>query len=145
MSQVLPQSTSTLSTKELGMSPNNPHSAFMAFIQDDFSIQSASINFGTPPRQIKDLISKFEYSQQDIISKKNKNLSENRNQNHISQCSCALIHFKPRHQSYTDWEMKCTYCARILLNLYYRYTTNKYGVPKSTFNEYIRKIYPLLI
>ena len=59
------------------------HSEFMVVILDEFSVQYTSENFIIHSQQIKELVSKFESDQQDIISKKQKKLIESINQNHI--------------------------------------------------------------
>ena len=50
----------------------------MAVIKDEVSIQYAYGKFGIHSRQTKDLIFKFESPQQEKISKKQKNMIENR-------------------------------------------------------------------
>ena len=92
------------------------YSELMAVIQDEVCIRAVPKKYGSQYRKIKDLIFKFESVQQYIISKKQKKMIENSNQNQISCCIFDLIHFKPEHQSNTDWEMKYSCCDGIIFN-----------------------------
>ena len=40
--------------------------------------------------------------------------------------------------------MKSTYCAKIMLNYFYKAISKEYGVPKSKLKEYLQIIYPML-
>ena len=66
------------------MSPYKLHLLFMGIIQDEVSIRSASRILVVHSQHIKDLISNFEYAQQDIISKNQKNIIKNINHHQIS-------------------------------------------------------------
>ena len=141
--QVLPPSISTLSARELYMSHHNLHSELMILIQDEVSIRSAFRKCVVNSRHIKYLICKFEFTQQDRISNKQKKLIERINQHQFSWWDCDLIQFKPGHQSYTNWEMKSACFSMIILNFSYIAIINKYVVPKSIFNKSLRRICPI--
>ena len=70
----------------------------MATIQDEVSIIYESRKFGIQYQHIKDLISKFESSQQDRISKKHNSMIENINTNNIYRWDWDLIHLKADNQ-----------------------------------------------
>ena len=55
----------------------------MDVIQDEVSIRAVPNKFGFQSQKIKDLISRFESAQQDMISNKHKNMEENSNQYQI--------------------------------------------------------------
>ena len=65
------------------MSPHNLHSELMDVIQYKISIIYASVKCGVHSWHNKDLISNFESSKKDKISKKQKNLIENMNTHQI--------------------------------------------------------------
>ena len=67
-------------------------------------------------KNVKDLISKFESTQQDRVSNNNNNMMGNCNRNQIFQWAGAILSFSLGHQSYTNWVMKYTCCARIIFN-----------------------------
>ena len=126
------------------MSHQKLYLSFMAVIQFEVSIHAVYNKCGSQSRQIKDLITKFEYAQQDRISNKQKKLIENSNQNKISRWSYYHIHCKLGHQSYTEWEIQPACSAKILFKYNYPVIFNKYGVPKPYLTRDLRKIYPLL-
>ena len=78
-SQVLCPSTSSLLENYLKRSHHMLYSSFMAIIQDEVSIRAVTNKYGSHSRQIKYIITQFEYSQQYRIYNKHKKLVENIN------------------------------------------------------------------
>ena len=120
------------------------YSEFMAVIQDEVSIRIMPNKYGFQSRLIKDLITNFESAQQDRIFNNQKNLAENSNHHHILQWECVHLHFQIGHHPYTEWDLQSAYIARILLKNIHPVIFQEYGVPKSSLNRDLRKIYPLL-
>ena len=92
----------------------------MSVIQDEFFIRSELYKIAIHTKKITDLLPKFESTQQYRVSKNQNNLIGNSNQHHISRWYSALLLFSLGHNVYTDWDMKYSCCARILLNLSYQ-------------------------
>ena len=74
----------------------------MDVIQNEVSIFAVPNKCGSQPRQTKDLITQFEYAQQDGISNKQKKMVENRNQHQILLWAFDHLWFQILHQEYTE-------------------------------------------
>ena len=73
------------------------YSAFMSVKKDEVLIRLTLNKFGAHTRNTKDIISKFEYTEQDRVSKNQNNLIGYFNQHKISQWDIVLICFSIGH------------------------------------------------
>ena len=116
----------------------------MAVIQYEVSIRNVPNKYGSQSRLIKDLITHFESAQQDRISNNQKKMVGDSNQHQMFWWVCANICFQILHQSYTEWELQSTCIARTLSETTHPVIFQEYGVPKSSLNRDLQKIYPVL-
>ena len=116
----------------------------MSVVQDDVSICAMPNKYAPQSQLIKDLINHFEPAQKDRIQNNQKNMAEERNQHQILLWACAHLHYFIGRQSYTERELQYVCISMILLKTTYPVIFQEYGVPKSSLNRYLSKIYPLL-
>ena len=79
------------------------YSEFMSFIQGEVFVRSAFYKIFIYTKNINDLISNFESTQNDRVSNNHNNLMVTFKQNQIPLWSSAFLCFSIGHQPYIDW------------------------------------------